>query len=300
MKKKHTGAIVFFTVLAGLIAVAIAYFSVMFYVKTGSFIPPVLSDMSGLTGFGIADVKVSDEADSSAAHISGDISDVKTSDEAEKANITKKPTKKPTQKPKKSGKKKPTTTPVPSKPEDVNDISTHDMKQYLGEMPGEDSDIVSTATSVYTYEQMVKDLYFLDQRYPGIFTYETLGVTKDLRQIYAVTLGNPAAPNHVVIQYTVHSREYINCLLAMKQIEYYLKNYAAGETYGDRSYPDLFANFCLHVIPMANPDGVSVSELGIDSMRTASAKGIIQYCWESDTQLLPEDIQGQCQRRRSQ
>ena len=99
MKKKHTGAIVFFTVLAGLIAVAIAYFSVMFYVKTGSFIPPVLSDMSGLTGFGIADVKVSDEADSSAAHISGDISDVKTSDEAEKANITKKPTKKPTQKP---------------------------------------------------------------------------------------------------------------------------------------------------------------------------------------------------------
>ena len=285
MKKKHTGAIVFFTVLAGLIAVAIAYFSVMFYVKTGSFIPPVLSDMSGLTGFGIADVKVSDEADSSAVHATGDLSDAKTSDEAVKANITKKPTKKPTQKPKKSGKKKPTTTPVPSKPEDVNDISTHDMKQYLGEMPGEDSDIVSTATSVYTYEQMVKDLYFLDQRYPGIFTYETLGVTKDLRQIYAVTLGNPAAPNHVVIQYTVHSREYINCLLAMKQIEYYLKNYAAGNTYGDRSYPDLFANFCLHVIPMANPDVVSVSELGIDSMRTSSAKGIIQYCWESDTQL---------------
>ena len=102
MKKKHTGAIVFFTVLAGMIAVAIAYFSVMFYVKTGSFIPPVLSDMSGLTGFGIADVKVSDEADSSAAHVTGDLSDAKTSDEAVKANVTKKPT----QKPKKSGKKK--------------------------------------------------------------------------------------------------------------------------------------------------------------------------------------------------
>ena len=64
-----------------MIAVAIAYFSVMFYVKTGSFIPPVLSDMSGLTGFGIADVKVSDEADSSAVHATGDLSDAKTSDE---------------------------------------------------------------------------------------------------------------------------------------------------------------------------------------------------------------------------
>lgn len=294
-KKKHTGAIIFFSLLAGVVAVAIAYFGVMFYVNTGSFIPPALANLpADLSGAEIADIKVSDEAGNSEStdadeSVSGGkeaASDESLSDaekDADKKKATATP--KPTGKAKKSKKKKATPTPGPTKPEDVNDISTHDMTQYLGEMPGEGSDIVSTATAVYTYEQMVKDLYFLEQRYSGLFAYETVGVTKDLRQIYAVTLGNTNAPNHVVIQYTVHSREYINSLLAMKQIEYYLQNYAAGNTYGERSYPDLFANFCLHIIPMANPDGVSVSEIGIDSMRTDSAKGIIQYCWESDTQL---------------
>lgn len=275
-KNKHTGAIVFFTLLAGLVAAGIAYFGVMLYVKTGSFIPESLSDLSTITsGITVPDDKLTDEAvaDSNDKDIS-----------VQKMSVTPEPTAKEKKKTKKKT-ASPTPTPAPSRPEDVDDISTHDMSRYLGEMPEEGSDIVSTATSVYTYEQMVKDIYFLEVRYPGLFTADKVGVTKDLRQIYMISLGNPEAQNHVLVQYTVHSREYINCLLAMKQVEYYLQNYAAGNTYGERSYPDLFANFCLHVIPMANPDGIAVAEFGIDSMRTDAAKGVVRFCWESDTQL---------------
>ena len=157
MKKKHTGAIVFFTLLAGLTAAAIAYFGVMFYVKTGSFIPPILSDMSGITNFTVTDIKVSDEAESSE-NPDGSFSDEKVTEESAKPTVTPKPTPKSKKSDKKSDKKadkksekkKPTPTPEPSKPEDVNDISTHEMSQYLSEMPGEDTDIVSTATSVYS------------------------------------------------------------------------------------------------------------------------------------------------------
>ena len=288
--KFRTAAIIIFTLLAGLLVAGIAYLGFDLYLQNQITAPIQGADASSIEEISFSDTKVAEEAEkeqnkdgkktekaeTDSSGLTKDAVDAKNKkDKKNKAGAKKKATATP----------KPTPTPAPSKPEDVKDISTHDMKKYLGEMPGEGLDIVSTATEIYTYEQMVKDLFFLEQRYPDLFTYETVAVTKDLRQIYAVTLGNPKAPNHVVVQYTVHSREYINCLLAMKQIENYLKNFAAGNTYGDRSYQDLFSNFCLHVIPMANPDGIAVAQFGIDSMRTEAARATIQYCWESDTLL---------------
>ena len=288
--KFRTAAIIIFTLLAGLLVAGIAYLGFDLYLQNQITAPIQGADASSIEEISFSDTKVAEEAEkeqnkdgkktekaeTDSSGLTKDAVDAKNKkDKKNKAGAKKKATATP----------KPTPTPAPSKPEDVKDISTHDMKKYLGEMPGEGSDIVSTATEIYTYEQMVKDLFFLEQRYPDLFTYETVAVTKDLRQIYAVTLGNPKAPNHVMVQYTVHSREYINCLLAMKQIENYLKNFTAGNTYGDRSYQDLFSNFCLHVIPMANPDGIAVAQFGIDSMRTEAARATIQYCWESDTLL---------------
>ena len=52
--------------------------------------------------------------------------------------------------------------------ETVEDISTEDLSVYLSEMPAEGTEIVSTADALYSYEQMVKDLYFLTNRYPDI------------------------------------------------------------------------------------------------------------------------------------
>jgi len=185
----------------------------------------------------------------------------------------------------------PTPTPTPT-PEPVDegeqlrksldDISTHDMAGYLAEMPAEDSDIVSTATEVYTYEQMVKDIYFLSQRYPGLFVTNILGTTADGRALYEVILGNIASPHHVLIQYSIHSREYINTLLAMCQLEDYLKNMMAGTLYGEKSYPDLFSNICIHMMPCSNPDGMTISQMGPDGLRTQEAKDTLQACYEFD------------------
>lgn len=180
----------------------------------------------------------------------------------------------------------PTATPTPSPTEaPVNDISTQDLSVYLSEMPPDGQEIVGTETAVYTYEQMVKDLYFLTVRYPGLVTTDILGTTADKRSVIEAVIGNTAAAHHIVIQYSIHAREYINSLLAMRQLETYLEKRTAGADYGGRLYSDLFADICIHLIPMANPDGVTVSELGIDALRRTAVKDVVHWCWESDTGL---------------
>lgn len=189
----------------------------------------------------------------------------------------------PTPKPKST----PTPTPTPVDEDlllrqSVDDISTHDLAGYLSEMPAEGEDIVSTATEVYTYEQMVKDIYFLSQRYPDLFDTNILATTVDGRAIYEIIIGNQRSSHHVLIQYSIHAREYINTLLAMCQLEDYLKNMTAGASYGDKTYPDLFSGICIHLIPNSNPDGIAISQFGEAGLRTQGAKDTLKACYEFD------------------
>lgn len=179
----------------------------------------------------------------------------------------------------------PTPTPDPVSQQSVNDISIQDLSQYRSEMPADGQEIVGTSTSAYTYEQMVKDLYFLSVRYPGLMTYDSLGVTADQRSIMEAVIGNPQASRHIVVQYSIHAREYINSLLAMRQLETYLENVSGGGTFNGRTYTDLFSNVCIHLLPMANPDGVTVSESGLAGLRRERMQQIVHWCWESDTGL---------------
>ena len=178
----------------------------------------------------------------------------------------------------------PTPTPMPTR-ESLNDISVQDMSAYLSEMPADGTDIVGTDTVEYTYEDVAKDLYFLTVRYPDLVKVRVCGESVDKRAIYEVVLGNEACDNHIEIHYAMHSREYINTLLAMRQIEEYLKNAAGGGTYNGASIRDLFSNVCIHLLPMANPDGEMVSMGGLDTLRLESSRGVVHWCWESDTLL---------------
>ena len=192
------------------------------------------------------------------------------------------PTKTPTPSPKPTS--TPTPTPMPTR-ESLNDISVQDMSAYLGEMPPDGTDIVGTDTVDYTYEEVAKDLYFLTVRYPDLVKVRVCGESVDRRAIYEVVLGNEASENHIEIHYAMHSREYINTLLAMRQIEEYAKNAAGGGTYNGASIRDLFSNVCIHLLPMANPDGEMVAMGGLETLRLQSLRDIVHWCWESDTLL---------------
>ena len=168
-------------------------------------------------------------------------------------------------------------------PEEVSDVSTRDMSQYLDEMPGDKEEIVKSESGIlYTYETMARDLYYLTVRFPDLLTVNTIGSTKDGRAIYDAVIGNPNGASHFIVVYTQHGSEHINTQLAMRQIEYILTTWTNGGSYGDKTFSDIFSNVCFHIIPMANPDGVTISQLGVEGLRTESAKTVVNLCYELD------------------
>ena len=166
--------------------------------------------------------------------------------------------------------------------ESVEDISTEDLSVYLSEMPAEGTDIVSTADALYSYEQMVKDLYFLTNRYPDIIRTNIAATTLDQRAVYEVLIGNPDGSMHVIVPYGMRGSEYITSLLAMRQLEYYCQERSKGNVYRNHNYKEIFADVCIHVLPMVNPDGVTISQFGIDSLRTKTAKDSVKACYDYD------------------
>ena len=132
-----------------------------------------------------------------------------------------------------------------------------------------------------SYDFMVHDLEELKKKYSDHMSYRSIGSTYDGRNIYEVTVGNPNARNHVLIPAAIHAREYITTNLCMKQIEYALYYYESGGWDGKR-LSDMFESTCLHFVPMANPDGVSISQFGLDGIRNEELKEGIRKIYEDD------------------
>ena len=126
--------------------------------------------------------------------------------------------------------------------------------------------VVSTKTAKYTYKQMKKDLKAIREKYPELMRYSSVGKTHDNRNIYEVVIGNEECDKHIFIQASMHAREYINSFLVMRQIESICLNYYSG-TYKGKYYSELFDKTCLHIFPMANPDGVTISQYGADGIK---------------------------------
>ena len=87
---------------------------------------------------------------------------------------------------------------------------------------------------------------------------------------------------HVVVQYGMRGSEYITSLLAMRQLEYYCQERSKGNVYRNHNYKEIFADVCIHVLPMVNPDGVTISQFGIDALRTRAARDSVKACYEYD------------------
>lgn len=148
-----------------------------------------------------------------------------------------------------------------------------------------EGDIVPLTDTFYTHDMMKRDLYLLRERYPDIMTILRFGYTADGRELLDVVIGNPAAEKDVIIQYSMHAREYINSLLGMKQIEELLKGLKSGAQYNGVSYADILDGVRLHLIPMMNPDGVMISLLGFDAIGNQTIRNGLYECWQSDIML---------------
>lgn len=155
-------------------------------------------------------------------------------------------------------------------------------KEYIT-VDGEALGIVDVSKVKYGYSEMVDDLEKLSKKYGDKMSYAAVGDSLDGRKIYAVTLGNPNADKQIVISAGIHAREYLTPLLVMKQLEFYLYNYDTAE-YNGIPLSRIFDEYQFCILPMCNPDGVTLSQFGLGAIRSDELKDTIRSIYESDKQ----------------
>lgn len=136
-------------------------------------------------------------------------------------------------------------------------------------------EIVNVKHQKYTYNEMVKDIKKLAGKYSDCFSYQVLGQSHDKRNIYQVVLGNPDAKKKILLDASIHAREYMTTQLVMKQIEFYCSNYYTG-TYEGIYFNELFEDVCFVIVPMVNPDGVTISQFGAAGIRNIGLRNQIK------------------------
>jgi g-D-glutamyl-meso-diaminopimelate peptidase len=110
----------------------------------------------------------------------------------------------------------------------------------------------------YSYEAMMEDIRALAEAFPGLVRVESAGWSLEGRDIPTLLLGNPGARRHVLIHGSVHGREHMTSLLILAQIEYCLR--FGDAKYADATLAEWLSGVCFHIIPMVNPDGVTISQ----------------------------------------
>lgn len=106
-------------------------------------------------------------------------------------------------------------------------------------------------TEEYTYEQMMADLETIANAYPELVALGSIGTSELGRDLPVVILGDVNAEHHVLIHGSIHGREHSCTWLLMALLDYW-----TGRGIGD------FGDVCFHIIPMVNPDGVTIVQTG--------------------------------------
>lgn len=142
-------------------------------------------------------------------------------------------------------------------------------------------DIVDTSKAEYTYEELESDLFELQSKYPNLLRVASAGKSLDGREIYYADLGDPEAERSVMINAGIHGREYLTPLLLMKQLEYHLENYEKRDQ-TRKSFAEVFSGVLIRIVPMINPDGITISQSGLSGIRSFVLKEKIESIYLSD------------------
>lgn len=164
--------------------------------------------------------------------------------------------------------------------ETASDTASDTAVQAL-EKPENPDAIIDLSTTLYSYQKMENDLQLLAGYYPQYMTLDTSGVTADGRNLYVIYFGNQNASRQIFICAATHAREYMTAQLVMKQLEYYCAHYEDG-SYNGTAYRDIFENTCFVIVPMVNPDGVSISQFGEEGLNREDLRQNLKAIYESD------------------
>jgi len=113
---------------------------------------------------------------------------------------------------------------------------------------------------IYSYERMNADLTALAARYPNLITLGSAGKSEYGRELATADLGK--GPAMILLLGSHHAREWITTVTMMKMLEDMAQQYEADEA-GSPHARDLLDRVTFRFVPMVNPDGVTLQQVGL-------------------------------------
>lgn len=140
--------------------------------------------------------------------------------------------------------------------------------------------IVDTSKAEYSYNEMVTDLEELALSYPEHFSYREIGRSCDGRALYVAVLGSVTAPKQMIVDAGTHGREYLTPMFVMATLEYYLQNFERPLLDGE-SPASILSDTAIHVVPMMNPDGITISQFGSEALLTEELRTLVYDIYQA-------------------
>ena len=133
--------------------------------------------------------------------------------------------------------------------------------------------IINSTPAKYTYNNFVNDLDQLQKAYGTMIQVNKLCDTIDGRGVYDVVLGDPQGDNQILIFGAMHAREYITAQVVMRQLCDAIDALNNPQmTYNGMSINELLQGVTLHFVPINNPDGVTISQLGANALQNPNVR----------------------------
>ncbi|WP_083613541.1 M14 family metallocarboxypeptidase [Paenibacillus sp. P46E] len=141
--------------------------------------------------------------------------------------------------------------------------------------PAQASANLVNPNQVYSYTVMQRDIERVVKQYPDLVSYESLGQTAYGRQLFAVKLGR--GESVLFLNGSHHAREWMTSSLLMKMIDTYAEAYNSNSKIGDYNVRSLLDEVSIWIVPMVNPDGVTLSQQGTAGLPASLAQTLRQY-----------------------
>lgn len=132
----------------------------------------------------------------------------------------------------------------------------------FAESAGKSKEIVDPY-QVYTYDLMTQQIDQLAAAYPDLIQVKSIGTTTFGREIKAVKLGKGEAS--ILIDGSQHAREWMGTNLILYMIDRYAYAYEHNMKYDDYIVRDVLDNCSIWFVPMVNPDGVTLQQVGLNA-----------------------------------
>lgn len=149
-------------------------------------------------------------------------------------------------------------------------------------------DYLCFQSSLYTYGEFQRDMAALQNNAGAALRVDEIGQTVDGNKLYDFRVGNPSAERHLLVFGGIHAREYITAQLVMRQLVQLLSDQSTNGSYENIAVRELLSNTEIHFIPMANPDGIGISQLGLEGLRTEAVRETVRQIAARDGKALTE------------